>query len=166
MDVFIRYKAIKDRLIGGGQFSEEFADQFSNNALDIPVFWYTGQYQKGKDNVSYVAPAIYIEMPKNLKIDYFPRKRQVAKDAIIKIHILSVAPYKSVDSAVQDAAVEKHQALINNVHDLLNGFEIKDVNNNLLATQFILGNDNPMNYMGTFAFTILNYKSEFRHRES
>lgn len=165
MDVFIRYKAIKQRLNGGGEFTDTFSDVFDTTGLDIPVFWYTGQYQKGKDNVSYVAPAIYIEMPKNLKVDYFPRKLQVVKDAQIKIHIVSTAPYKSIDNAMQDAAVEKHMKLNEDVHALLNGFQIKDVNGQLLASQLININENSMNYIGSTAFTILTYKCEFYHKE-
>lgn len=165
MDVFLRYKAIKQRLNGGGQFSDEFSDIFDTGYVDTPIFWYTGQYQKGKDNVSYIAPAIYIEMPKTLKIDYFPRKLQVAKDAQIKIHIVSTAPYKSMDNAMQDAAVEKHMKLNEDVHALLNAFQIKDINGQLLASQLININENTMNYLGSFAFSVLTYKCEFYHKE-
>jgi hypothetical protein len=165
MDVFVRYKAIKQRLNSGGTLSEAFSLAPNNTPVGVPVFWYTGQYQKGKDNVSYIAPAIYIEMPKNLKIDYFPRKLQVVKDAQIKIHIVSTAPYKSIDNAMQDAAVEKHMKLNEDVHALLNAFQIKDAKGQLLASQLIITGENTMNYLGSFAFSVLTYKCEFYLKE-
>lgn len=153
MDIFLRYKAIKSAL------------KADTRLAAVPLLWYTGQYQRGKDNVSIIAPAIYIEMPKQLKIDYFPRKLQVAKDAVIKIHILSIAPYKSMDNPMQDAQIEKHNQFIAAVQSVLNGFTIKDSSNKVIASQFILQPENPMNYMGSCAFTILGYKSEFYEKE-
>lgn len=67
MDVFIRYKEIKKRLVEGAVFSEEFSEVFDSVAIDCPALWYTGQYQTAKDNVSVVCPVVYIEMQRQLK---------------------------------------------------------------------------------------------------
>lgn len=194
MDIFIRYKKIKERLSKGkmifnnndnpftdeftnefgllcGAFTEEFTEEFETQCgslcggIDIPVLWYTGQYQRGKDNISILAPVIYIEMPKTLDINYFPRKLQVAKNVSIKIHILSIAPYKSVDNAMQDSNIEKHNILLKKVEALLNGFEVKNENGKLMASQFIINNTPTMSYMSSFVVSVLEYKCEFYEKE-
>ncbi|PZP41219.1 MAG: hypothetical protein DI598_18495, partial [Pseudopedobacter saltans] len=68
------YKAIKDDL------------------KDIAaVFWYIGQYTKGKTNTSYRVPAIYIEMPKDSTVRFWGGRKKVIKPAPIKIHYISNA---------------------------------------------------------------------------
>ena len=148
MDIFTRYKAIKQALVGVH-----------------PCFYFTGQYLSGKNNVGYAVPAIFIEMPKNLKIDYFPGKWQVAKNALIKIHLLTSAPYSSVDNAIQDSAVQSHQTKVNDLNNILSGMEIRGTNNKLLISQFILVNSNILNYTESFAYSVLTYQCEFYHKE-
>jgi hypothetical protein len=150
MDIFSKYKSIKTRL----------------SSLGIPTFFYTGQYQTGKDNTSFVCPAIYIEMPKNLKIDYFPGKLQVAKDAEVKIHVLTSAPYKSQDNSIQDAALTLHNTKLNAMDSLLSGWEIKNNDGKLLASQFILSGENNHIYRGSSVASVHSFKSEFYHSES
>ncbi len=54
MNYFKVYKAIKSRL-----------------GSTVPVFFYTGQYQPGKEKTSYRVPAIYIELPKETPICFY-----------------------------------------------------------------------------------------------
>ena len=192
MDIFIRYKKIKERLNKGkmifnynpfadeftnefgilcGAFTEEFTNEFETQCgtlcggIDTPILWYNGQYQRGKDNISILAPVIYIEMPKILDINYFPRKLQVAKNVAIKIHILSIAPYKSMDNPMQDSNIEKHNILLKRVEALLNGFEVKNEKGKLIASQFILNSMPTMSYMSSFVVSVLEYKCEFYEKE-
>lgn len=67
---------------------------------------------------------------------------------------------------MQDAAIAKHQKMIDDVQLILNGWQMRDTNGSLMCSQFILVNENTMNYMSSFAFSILTYKCEFYHKES
>lgn len=148
MDIYSRYKKIKDKI-----------------GSICPTFYFTGQYLEGKGKVGYAVPAIYIEMPKALKIDYFPGKLQVAKEAQVKIHLLSNAPYSTADNTIQDTALQNHQAKLKQIHDLLSGTQFKDNNNKLIMSQFILVADSGLNYNESFAYQVLTYQSEFYHKE-
>ncbi|MEN9447130.1 MAG: hypothetical protein RJA25_420 [Bacteroidota bacterium] len=159
MDTFDRYKRLKLRLQNGN------INNILLNSIGIPILWYNGQYQLGKDNVSILAPVIYIEMPTDMKIDYFPRGLQTVRNAHIKIHILSIAPYKSIDNQIQDHKIEQHQTLIDDVHNLLNGFEMKTDAGKVITSQLILQGIAPMKYRSSFVVTVLDYVCEFYKQE-
>jgi hypothetical protein len=84
MLLFSVYKQIKTRLAN----------------LGVKTFWYTGQYQVGKENQSLVVPAIYIQMPGESQIDFVGKQVKVAKKIPIIIHYISIAPFKGVDNAI------------------------------------------------------------------
>lgn len=139
MNTFTIYKLIKDRL-------KEIA----------PGFYYMGQYLKGKDNTSYVVPAIYIELPKYLPTT-FERKVKVAKAAQIKIHLVTNAPYKNHDNVVQDSAIQEHQTKLNAIDKLMTGCVLKDAEERLISQQFIPVGTNAGNFEGLKVYSVLTY---------
>jgi hypothetical protein len=66
-----------------------------------PIFYFIGQYNKGKDNTSYKVPAIYIETPKNNDLKFLGKKILTAKDARFKVHFISNAPFMKLLSRTQ-----------------------------------------------------------------
>jgi hypothetical protein len=127
-----------------------------------PVFYFIGQYLRGKDNTSYKVPALYIEMPKNLQINYFNRQA-VARNAEVKIHLISNAPFKNHDTGVQDNSLNDHQAMIDEVCELLKHWALKNAENKLLTQQFTLTNVNAMYFDGMKVWSILTFKTEFNN---
>lgn len=146
MNTFTIYKGIKQRL-----------------SAVAPCFYYLGQYLKGKDNTSYVVPAIYIEMPKNLIVTFFGKLR-TARNAQVKIHVITNAPYKNHDNVVQDNAIAEHEAKLKEVDSLMSGWALKNADQKLLTNQFIPINDNIGNFDGVKVFSVLTYTTEFYTR--
>lgn len=129
-----------------------------------PIYFYIGQYQKGKDNTSYTIPAIYIELPKENRINFYPKKIMTAKDVIIKIHYISYAPFKNADNAQQETAIAQHEAKLKEIDKLIMGWNVKDVNNLNLTEQFITDGSSLLNFMDKSVVSIIDYKTEvFSH---
>ena len=147
MNTFTIYKGIKQRV----------------NSV-APCFYYLGQYLKGKDNTSYVVPAIYIEMPKYLSTDFFAQKLKVAKKAQVKIHLITNAPFKNTDTVPQDSALAEHQTKLDAVDKLLTGWNLKDSEQKLFTQQFIPVAASVMNYEGLKIYSVLTYTTEFYSR--
>lgn len=126
----------------------------------IPIYFYIEQYHRGKDNTSYSIPAIYIELPKNNNIDFYPKKVMSAKDVIIKIHYISYAPFKNADNAQQETAIAQHEAALKQIDKLLNCWNVKDVNNQNLTEQLITDGCSLLNFMDKAVVSIINYKTE------
>jgi len=145
MKTFAVYKGIKSHLNSIAQ-----------------VLYYTGQYSKDKGNTSYVAPVIYIEMPKTLKVDYFPGGVKVAKGAEIRIHYLSNAPFQGHDNTVQDSAVQAHETTVADIMEELEGLEIKDSSGRVIASGLIHTGSTPVAYRLMYAFSVLIFKCELR----
>lgn len=145
MNTYNIYKGIKTRLIA-----------------IAPVFYFIGQYLRGKDNTSYKVPAVYIEMPKNLQINYLHRQA-VARNAEVKIHLISNAPFKNHDTGIQDNSLNDHQEMINEVCELLKHWALRNDQNKLLTQQFTLTNVNAMNFDGVKVWSILTFKTEFNN---
>ena len=144
MNTFIIYKGIKQRL-----------------AVVAPGFYYLGQYLKGKDNTSYIVPAIYIEMPKFLPTDFQPGKVKIAKGAQVKIHLVTNAPYKNHENVVQDNAIQEHQDKLNDIDKLMTGWVLKNDQQKLLTQQFIPIGANVGNFEGVKIYSVLTYTTEF-----
>ena len=137
------YKAIKLRL-----------------ALIAPVYLYIGQYKPGKDNTSYSIPAIYIELPKNVPVNVYPRKIMSSAFVNIQIHFIGYAPFKNADNAQQEAAVEGHEAILKQIDTLLNGWNVKDTAGKNVTEAFGLDNVNPLNFEDKAVYSILEYKTQ------
>ena len=140
------YKAIKTRLGPG-----------------VPVFFFVGQYRKGKENTSYVVPAIYIEMPKENPLNFYPKKLMATK-GIIKIHYISYAPFKNHDNNTQDAAILAHNQKLRDIDTLINGWNVSDVESNKLTEQMISGNANLLNFEDMNLISVLSYNTEIYSR--
>jgi len=139
------YKAIKQRL----------------TAQAVPVYFYIGQYLPGKDNTSYVVPAIYIEFPKENEIDFFPTKRVVAKDVNIKIHYISYAPFKNHDNATQEAALSQHNAHLVIIDKLLTGWNAVEPGGlKIITQQLIPTGSSLLNFMDKAVVSVITYKTE------
>ncbi len=142
MDTYTIYKAVKEQLKTAG-----------------PVFYYMAQYLPGKDNTSYKVPAIYIEMPKNLTVNFYPRKIKAAR-GVIKVHVVSNAPFAAGDGPVQDSQLQAHQALVNSVDKLANAQVFKDGQGRLLTQQLInTGANNNVMQKGCVV-NVLSYSTE------
>lgn len=137
-------------------------DSFAENP--IPVFFYIGQYKKGKDNTSYRIPAIYIELPKDNKIDFYPKKIMTAKEVRIKIHYISYAPFKNADNAQQEEAIQQHEATLKVIDKLLNLLVIKDAGNKNLTEQFVTDNANLLDFLDSAVVSVLGYKTQVYSR--
>ncbi len=142
------YKQIKTRL----------------NGLGIKTFWYTGQYQVGKANQSLVAPAIYIQMPADTNITFVGKEVKVAKKVPITIHYLSSAPFKGVDNAVQDAAIEDHEAKLKAIDKLLDGWNATDTDGQVLTQQLTEIKSNSLQYVSTNLVSVITYQTDIYSR--
>jgi hypothetical protein len=140
------YKAIKTRL-----------------GADVPVFFFIGQYLPGRQNTSYKVPAIYIEMPKDLPINFYPKKLMTAKGKI-KIHYISYAPFKNHDNDTQDAAVLTHDSKLNDIDKLISGWNATDENGNKITEQFTQDNADLLNYQDMALVSVLTYNVEIYSR--
>ena len=127
--------------------------------LGIKTFWYTGQYQQGKDNTSLVVPAIYIEMPGESAIDFVGKQVKVAKKVPITIHYISNAPFKGVDNAVQDTAIEAHEAKLKALDKLLDGWNSIDTDGQILTQQLTEIKSNSLQYMGKNLVSVITYQT-------
>lgn len=136
------YKALKDRL-----------------KTIAPVFKYIGQYQTGKDNISFTVPAIYIELPKPNTIQFL-RKRAIAKGVQFKIHYISHAPFKNQDTAAQDLAIEQHEDKLKQIDRLVTGWSVKDGNGRLLTEQFVPVNGNMQNFLPQSVVSVIGYNTD------
>lgn len=146
MNTFTIYKGIKQRL-----------------SSIAPCFYFLGQYLKGKDNTSYVVPAIYIEMPKNLNVAYYNKVR-TNKEAQVKIHLVTNAVYKNHDTMVQDSAIAEHENKLNLINDAMTGWSLTNPNQKLLTNQFVPVFDNVGNFDGVKLYSVLTYTTEFYNR--
>lgn len=142
MNFYSIYKQIKERL-----------------GNDIAVFYFVGQYLSGKDNTSYRVPAIYIEMPKKSNIDYYG-KTQTMNDSIIKIHLITYAPFKNHENDTQDAAIAEHEAKIKAVDKLLNGWHAVENTDTKITEQLITDGGDLMQFKGMYLISVINYKTE------
>jgi hypothetical protein len=142
MDIYKVYKGVKQHL-----------------STIAPVFYYIGQYTKGKDNTTYKVPAIYIEMPKYLPITFFG-KIKTARSAPIKIHLITNAPYKSHDNTIQDNALAEHNNMLNGIDKLMTGWALRDEQGKLLTQQFIPTNNNSINFQGLTVFSVVTYNAD------
>jgi hypothetical protein len=146
MNFYSIYKQIKQRL-----------------GEDIPVFFYVGQYLKGKDNTSYRVPAIYIEMPKLSNISYYG-KVLAMKDSKVKIHVLHHAPFKNHENNTQDGAIELHDEKLKAIDKLLNGWNATDSTGNKITEQFITDGGEFMQFDGVTITSVLHYQTELYSR--
>lgn len=136
------YKEIKDRL-------KHIA----------PVFRFHGQYNKGKDNISYKVPAIYIELPNNIQVQY-NRKRKVGRGVIIKLHYISSAPYKHHDNDAMDNAYIEHESELKTIDKLMDGWEIKTEEGKLITEQFTQVNEVLISQVGENTVSVFSYKTD------
>lgn len=125
-----------------------------------PIFFYIGQYTVGKQNTSYKVPAIYIETPKNLKLNFLGRRIQVASGVDFKIHYISNAPFKNHDCTVQDSAIAAHENVVENIETLLSFWEAKDQANKLLMQQLVPVGNSGLLFMGENLVTVLTFRTE------
>lgn len=147
MFIYPIYKAIKTRL-----------------GPDVPVFFFIDQYKKGKDNTSYVVPAIYVEFPKDMRLDFYPRKLMTSKNVPIKIHYISHAPFKNHDNAIQEAAIAAHEDKLKDIDRLTNGWNVADIEGNKLTEQLIPGNASLLNFQDVYVISVITYPTEIYSR--
>ena len=151
------YKAIKDRLITPGT-------GLTSPVLLGNVFWYTGQYLKGKDNTSYAVPATYIEMPKPTDLYFYSKNVLAAKSAKINVHYISHAPFKNHDNFIQDSAIAAHENTLKEIDILLDSWNAFDVNGKILTQQLIPVAGNMLNFVGNNIYSIITYRTEIYSR--
>lgn len=137
------YKALKVRLAG-----------------IAPIFYFIGQYAKGKDNTSYVVPAIYIQMPEANTLVFYGKKQLAAKNALIRIHYIHNAPFKNHDSVIQDSALAAHEAKVNAIYDKLTGWNATNEDESLLTQQLIPVGSAEMKFMGSHVVSVLTFRTE------
>jgi hypothetical protein len=142
------YKQIKTRLATVG----------------VKTFWYTGQYQAGSANQSLVVPAIYIQMPGESNTTFVGKEVKVAKKVPITIHYLSSAPFKGVDNAVQDAAIEDHEAKLKAIDKLLDGWNATDTDGQILTQQFTEIKSNTLQYVSKNLVSLITYQTDIFSR--
>lgn len=130
----------------------------------VPVFFYIGQYQKGKENTSYTIPAIYIELPKNMPLNFYPKKVMSAKGIEIKIHYISYAPFTNADNSQQEAAIAQHEARLKEIDKLTNGWVMKDIAGLNLTEQLISNNGSFLNFADKAVYSVMTYKTEVYSR--
>lgn len=123
------------------------------------VWYYTGQYAKDKNKTVYKVPALYIEMPASLPVVNQGQVR-MSKQAVIKLHYLSQAPYGSIEVPVQDAAVKAHSDKVLELINLISGAELKDISGRLAAGQCLVSVVEPVKYTDTFALTVVHITAD------
>jgi len=133
-------------------------------AVQIPMFFYIGQYLPGKENTSYKVPAIYFDFPDNSNIEFKPQKLMSSKLNIIKIHYISYAPFKNHDNEVQDAEVLAHDAMLKQIDLLLNGWHAVDANGLKLTEQFLTKGGSFLQYKRMCLVSVINYQTEIFSR--
>jgi hypothetical protein len=143
MNTYIIYKGLKQRL----------------NAL-APCFYFLGQYLKGADNTSYIVPAIYIELPKFMPVDFAPGKIQVAKGVQLKVHLVTNAPFSNSNNQYQENNILEHQAKLDAIDRLMTGFVLKDDKQRLLTQQLVPVAGNNMNYEGVKIYSVITYETD------
>ena len=157
MFLYSIYKALKVRL-----------STLNNSPLGdggiIPVYLFTGQYLPGKDNKSLTIPAIYIELPKNSPINHYPKKVTTSKGNLFKIHYISYAPFANHDSTQQELAIEQHEAVLQQIDNLINQWNLKDVTNKNVSEQFITTDSNLLSFKNMAVSSVLVYKTEVYSR--
>jgi len=125
-----------------------------------PAFYYIRQYQPGKGNINYVAPAIYIEMPKDSTRQYYGRGTRVIKNAIIKIHYISNAPYKSHVNSVQDAFLDQHNNALHQINALMEQTVLYKEDGSLLTQKILPQGSDELNFIDQKVYSILMYSTE------
>ncbi len=144
MVTFPVYKAIKEQL-------KEVA----------PCFFYIGQYTKGNNNTKYIVPAIYIEIPKDLKITYWGRGIRAAKDVIIRVHLINNAPYKAHDNVIQDSALAAHNAMLDEIDEALHNKHLSRAGTRTkLSERFLSSGNSEMNYLENQVVSVLSYTAD------
>lgn len=142
MDTYAIYKLIKDQL------------------KDIAaVFYYTGQYLRDKNKTVYKVPVIYVEMPEDIPINHFGRVRY-GRQAAIRLHYLSQAPFGSLENQVQDSAVKAHAAKTLEIINTISGAELKDESGRLVAGQCIVTGIESVSYTETFALSVIRLNAD------
>ncbi len=133
------------------------------SSLEIPAFFYIGQYLPGKNNTSYLVPAIYIEMPKDVPVTV---TNKITRSAVaqVKIHYISYAPFKAATTEVQETAIADHEEKLKAIDALMHQFVAMDGEENL-TEQFVAGNNNTlMQFQGMTLFSVLGYSTRFFSR--
>lgn len=125
-----------------------------------PVFYYIGQYQRGKDNTSYRVPAIYIELPSMNNVGYNGKRTRSVKGNV-KIHLVTNAPFKNHDNSVQDSALADHDSKLDELDALLHRWVALDAENNKVSQQFLQVGTEELKFIGNHAVSVLIYNTEF-----
>ncbi|WP_346237751.1 hypothetical protein ABDK00_001575 [Niabella insulamsoli] len=125
-----------------------------------PGFFFTGQYAKGKTNTVYRVPALYIEMPKNAASTFWGRGIRVIKNAVIKVHYISNAPFHQHENAVQDSALVAHHNALIEINNLMQGFVVRNEHGRLLTQKFTPVGSSELNFVEGHVFSVLSYRTE------
>ena len=139
------YKEIKDRISGVAT-----------------TFRYLGQYLAGKDNTSYKVPAIYVEMPNDLNIQ-FTGKLMHAPGALVKLHVINNAPYKNHDNTNQETYVDEHEAMVAAMDNLISGWNAV-VDGKIITQQFVNVSATVNKMLGMHIYTVITYQTTFYSR--
>lgn len=129
-----------------------------------PIFYYMGQYQRGKENTSYKVPAIYLEMPPTETLGFYGRKLLTAKDARFKVHYISDAPFTQADNPVQDSAIQAHETKMVDIDTLITGWNVTDQAGLLLTQQFIPVSSKLNQFMQSKIVSVIEYSTEVYSR--
>lgn len=141
------YKAFKQRL-----------SQVAN------TFYFMGQYLKKADQTSYVVPAIYIEMPRNISTTYFGRVK-TARNVQFKIHVVSNAPHKGNDTnPVQDSALQAHENLYAAAIAALEHKSFKNGGDLFITGQIIEVGSSNNNYDGPHVYSVATLQCDMYER--
>lgn len=124
------------------------------------VFYYTGQYLRDKNKTVYKVPAIYIQMPPGeIPVDNFGQIR-ISRQAPIRIHYISQAPFATLENQVQDSAVSSHAAKVMEIINRLSGAELKDGVGRLVTGQCLVTGIEAINYTDTFARSVIRVNAD------
>ena len=124
-----------------------------------PTLPYTGQYLPGKTNTSYKSPCLYVEMPRDLDVQFYPGRRKAAK-ANIKIHLISPGPYQTHRAGAQLEAEASHQTVLNEISRLLTGLSIQDNQQRLLTQQLIPAPETVKTYNNSDIISMVAFNTE------
>ncbi|MBK7097890.1 MAG: hypothetical protein IPH58_05500 [Sphingobacteriales bacterium] len=142
MFIYPVYKALKPHLTGIS-----------------PVFFYTGQYAAGK-NTNYISPVLYIELPRDANATFWGRGIRVIKNAVVKLHYLSNAPFHQHDNTVQDSALQAHHNTLIAINQIMQGLALRNEHGRLLTQQFIPVGVSELAFNNAHAISVLSYHTE------
>jgi hypothetical protein len=120
---------------------------------------YTGQYLPGKANTSYKSPALYIELPRDLQVRFYPNLRKAATGTI-RIHYISPGPYQSHRPNAQALADAAHQAKLTQIGRLLTGYSPLDGQGRILCQQLIPGPHSAPIYQNNGIVSVIGFSAE------